>query len=64
MCVCVCVLCMLKIILSSFTTNMHVEDIIIFVHYTVEPRYNENLGTMKITLLYRVSCYIRGKKKI
>ena len=30
---------------------------------TVEPRYNEVLGTMKITLLYQVSCYIRVKTK-
>ena len=30
--------------------------------YTVEPRYNEVLGTMKITLLYQVSHYIRVKK--
>ena len=29
---------------------------------TVEPRYNEVLGTMKITLLYQVSLYIRVKK--
>ena len=29
---------------------------------TVEPRYNEVLGTMKITLLYQVSHYIRGKQ--
>ena len=29
---------------------------------TVEPRYNENLGTMKITLFYQVSHYIRVKK--
>ena len=29
----------------------------------VEPRYNEGLGTMKITLLYRVSHYIRVKKQ-
>ena len=29
---------------------------------TVEPRYNEVRGTMKITLLYRVSHYIRVKK--
>ena len=28
---------------------------------TVEPLYNEDLGTMKITLLYQVSCYIRVK---
>ena len=29
---------------------------------TVEPRYSEVLGTMKITLLYQVSHYIRVKK--
>ena len=29
---------------------------------TVEPRYNEVLGTMKITLLFQVSHYIRVKK--
>ena len=29
----------------------------------VEPRYNEVLGTMKITLLYQVSHYIRVKKQ-
>ena len=27
----------------------------------MEPRYNEDLGTMKITLLYQVSHYIRVK---
>ena len=32
-------------------------------NYTVEPRYNEVLGTMKITLLYQVSHYIRVKKQ-
>ena len=32
-------------------------------HYTVEPLYNEVLGTMKITLLYQVSHYIRVKKQ-
>ena len=32
-------------------------------HSTVEPRYNEVLGTMKITLLYQVSCYLRVKKQ-
>ena len=31
---------------------------------TVEPRYNKVLGTMKITLLYQVSHYIRVKKQI
>ena len=30
---------------------------------TVEPRYNEVLGTMKITLLYQVSHYIRVEKQ-
>ena len=30
---------------------------------TVEPRYNKVLGTMKITLLYQVSQYIRVKKQ-
>ena len=30
---------------------------------TVEPRYNEVLGTMKITLLYQVSHYISVKKQ-
>ena len=31
--------------------------------YTVEPLYNEVLGTMKITLLYQVSHYIGVKKQ-
>ena len=30
---------------------------------TVEPRYKEVLGTMKITLLYQVSHYIRVKNR-
>ena len=30
---------------------------------TVEPRYNEVLGSMKITLLYQVSHYIRVNKQ-
>ena len=30
---------------------------------TVDPRYNEVLGTIKITLLYQVSHYIRVKKQ-
>ena len=34
-----------------------------FVCNTVEPLYNEVLGTMRITLLYQVSCYIRVKKQ-
>ena len=32
-------------------------------YYTVEPRHNEVLGTMKITLLYQVFHYIRAKKQ-
>ena len=32
-------------------------------HCTVEPHYNEVLGTMKITLLYQVSHYITVKKQ-
>ena len=32
-------------------------------HDTVEPHYNEVLGTMKIALLYQVSHYIRVKKQ-
>ena len=31
--------------------------------WEVEPRYNEVLGTMKITLLYQVSHYIRIKEQ-
>ena len=31
--------------------------------YTVEPRYNDVLGTMKMYLLYQVSHYIRVKKQ-
>ena len=34
-----------------------------FLFSTVKPRYNEDLGTMKITLLYPVS-HIRVKKTI
>ena len=30
---------------------------------TVEPHYNEDLGTMKITLLYQVSHYIKVQKQ-
>ena len=30
---------------------------------TVESCYNEDLGTMKITLLNQVSCYMRVKKQ-
>ena len=34
-----------------------------FMQNTVEPRYNEVIGTMKIPLLYQVSHYIRVKKQ-
>ena len=30
---------------------------------TVEPRFNEDLGTMKFTLLYQVTHYIRVNKQ-
>ena len=40
-----------------------VTDVKRFVVYTVKPRYNEDLGTMKITLLQQVSCYNRVKTK-
>ena len=33
------------------------------IHYTVECCYNKDLGTMKITLLYQVSCYSKVKNK-
>ena len=38
-----------------------IQDLSVPTYYTVEPRYNEVLGTMKITLLYQVSHYIRVK---
>ena len=41
---------------------VHVQFVHKALHNTVEPHYNEDLGTMKITLLYQVSHYIRVKK--
>ena len=38
-------------------------SMILYTACTVEPLYNEVLGTMKITLLYQVSHYIRVKKQ-
>ena len=37
----------------------------IYMHKNIQwnPRYNKVLGTMKITLLYQVSLYIRVKIK-
>ena len=58
---------------ASCWTHMYPRLILLFHLYTeidhwriestVEPRYNEVLGTMKITLLYQVSHYIRVKKQ-
>ena len=49
--------------------HVHVENVTYrnfnknYYNSTVEPLYNEVLGTMKITLLYQVSRYIRVKKQ-
>ena len=51
--------------MSPFTqtaNRVDEKDISKYNHYTVEPHYNEVLGTMKLTLLYQVSHYIRVKK--
>ena len=49
-----------------FILVLHCSDSLNFTSFemkdTVEPLYNEVLGTMKITLLYQVSHYIRVKK--
>ena len=45
------------------TLNRYPELQSLIYGYTVEPLYNEVLGTMKITLLYQVSHYIRVKKQ-
>ena len=53
------------------TVIMQINSIIYFAYFivrgkyshTVESRYNENLGTMKITLFYQVSHYIRVIKQ-
>ena len=46
------------------TGSVHVlTEFVIKSCNTVETRYNEDLGTMKITLLYQVSHYIRVKKQ-
>ena len=45
-------------------SHSHIEQCFqLLMPYTVEPHYNEVLGTMKITLLYQVSHYIRVKKQ-
>ena len=43
-------------------TGMPARDECALKSSTVEPRYNEVLGTITITLLYQVSHYIRVKK--
>ena len=43
--------------------SLKMENSSMQLDYTVEPLYNEDRGTMKITLLYQVSCYIRVKKQ-
>ena len=50
-------------ILFYFCQFLYLYTITVGTRYTVEPRYNEVLGTMKITLLYQVSHYIRVKKQ-
>ena len=44
-------------------TGLILCTLVVLYRCTVEPRYNEVLGTMKITLLYQVSHYIRVKKQ-
>ena len=57
MCVCVCVGGgVYKCYLVEYSSR-------IIQHNTTEPRYNEVLGTIKITFLYQVSHYIRVKKQ-
>ena len=55
MCVCVCVVCMMCLCVCRYSQNG--------ICCTVELHYNKVLGTMKITVLYQVSHYIRVKKK-
>ena len=45
------------------TKSMAIAPFWFLANNTVEPRYNEVLGTMKITMFYQVSCYIRVKNK-
>ena len=55
------------ILLKCFLKNIHLipqDQIVQLTLSTVEPRYNEVLGTMKINiLLYQVSHYISPGKK-
>ena len=43
-------------------TWLIIGELFVTTSTTVEPHYNEVLGTMKITLLYQVTHYIRVKK--
>ena len=54
--------CFLYGIVWVLNINKYNSDFNCHESNTVEPRYNEVLGTMKITLLYQVSHYIRVKK--
>ena len=60
LCVYVYVLNFIQILILMYYMNSHSNERYI---YTVEPRFNEVLGTMKITLLYQVSHYIRVEKQ-
>ena len=48
---------------SSWARDSKINFVYWHSQSTVEPLYNEVLGTMKITLLYQVSHYIRVKKQ-
>ena len=53
-----------KMNMLSSTDNNFIICLFDFERFSiVEPRYNEVLGTMKITLLYQVSHYIRVTKQ-
>ena len=53
------------LVIASFRyySGVVIEVLFLFRPNTVEPRYNEVLGTMKMTLLYQVSHYIRVKNR-
>ena len=55
----------LKNCLQIYPEGWHVKFWVhcLLKNYTVEPHYNEDLGTIQITLLYQVSHYIRVKKQ-
>ena len=56
----------ITLIIAFITIALYLHYHLCHLHhfdYTVEPRYNEVLGTVKITLLYQVSHYNRAKKQ-